>query len=145
MTRYTSRWAMAWFVACVVFCLHIIDEGLRGTFGFYSELERLVTLLLPSLNITPFNFDAWLVNMSGTLLVLFLLTPLVARGHRVMVPASFAFATFLSGNAALHLLTALGRGEIVTGSLTAPFMLAAGLVLFLSTGRATIAPASTDT
>jgi hypothetical protein len=136
MIRDVSRWPVAWLIACTVFCLHIIDEGLHGSFGFYSDLERLLTILAPSLNITPFNFDVWLVNMTGTLLALFLLTPLTARGHRLMVPASFAFATFLSGNAALHMLMAFGRGEIVTGSLTAPFMLAAGLFLFLSTGKA---------
>lgn len=139
-----SRWTAAWLVSCTVFCLHIIDEGLHGSFGFYSDLERLLTTIVPSLSITPFNLDVWLINMTGTLLVLFLLTPLVARGHSLMVPASFAFAAFLSGNAALHMLVALGRGEAVTGSLTAPLMLAAGLFLFLSTGRATHRPKSGD-
>ena len=130
-----SRWAIAWFLCCTVFGLHIIDEGLHGSFGFYSDLERLLTILVPSLNITPFNFDLWLVNMTGTVLVLFLLTPLAARGYSIMVPASFAFAAFLSGNAAFHMLMAFGRGEVITGSLTAPVLLAAGLFLFLSTGE----------
>jgi hypothetical protein len=139
-----SRWAAAWLVSCVIFCLHILDEGLHGSFGFYSDLERLLSILVPSLNITPFNFDVWLINMTGTLIVLFLLTPLVARGNSLMVPASFAFAAFLSGNAALHMLVAIGRGEAVTGSLTAPLMLAAGLFLFLSTGKATRRPKPGD-
>ncbi len=138
MIWYISRWTAAWLVSCMVFCLHIIDEGLNGSFGFYSDLERMLTALMPSLSITPFNFEVWLVNMTGTLLVLFLMTPLVARGSALMVPASFAFATFLSGNAALHMLLALGRGEVVTGSLTAPPMLLAGLFLFLSTGHSAL-------
>jgi hypothetical protein len=135
MIRSVSRWTVAWFLACLVFALHIVDEGAHGTFGFYSDLERLLTELLPSLNITPFNFELWLVNMSGTLIVLFLLTPLVWAASPIMVPASYAFAAFLSGNAAFHLLMTVGRGDAVTGALTSPLMLAAGLFLFLSTGN----------
>ena len=74
MSRYLGQWTIAWFLACAVFALHIFDEGVNGTFGFYSDLERLLTALLPSLNITPFNFDVWLLNMTGTLVVLFALT-----------------------------------------------------------------------
>jgi hypothetical protein len=135
MSISVSRWTVAWLLACLVFALHIVDEGVHGTFGFYSDLERLVNLLLPSLNFTPFNFDVWLVNMSGTLIVLFLMTILVERAIPVMLPASYLFAAFLSGNAALHLLMTIGRGEPVTGAFTAPLMLAAGLFLFLAAGK----------
>ena len=130
-----SRWTVAWFLACLVFALHIVDEGYHGTLGFYSDLERLVTELLPSLNLTPFNFQVWLVNMSGTLFVLFLLTFLVWRANPVMLPASYAFAAFLTGNSAFHLLMTIGRGEEVTGALTSPLMLAAGLFLFVAAGN----------
>ncbi len=135
MSRYLGQWTLAWFLACAVFALHIVDEGLNGTFGFYSDLERLLTQLLPSLNITPFNFDVWLINMSGTLVVLFALTPLVAAHNPLMVPASWAFAAFLTGNSAFHLLMSAGRGELVTGAITSPLMLLAGLLLFVSTAR----------
>jgi len=130
-----SRWTVAWFLACLGFALHIVDEGLHGTFGFYSDLERLVSLLLPSLNLTPFNFEVWLINMSGTLFVLFLLTFLVSRANPVMVPASYLFAAFLTGNSAFHLLMTVGRSEAVTGALTSPLMLAAGLFLFTAAGN----------
>jgi hypothetical protein len=130
-----NRWTVAWFLACIVFALHIVDEALQGSFGFYSDVEQLLTNLFPSLSITPFNFDVWLLNMTGTLVALFLLTPLVHAGHRLMVPGSFAFAAFLTGNSAFHLMMLLGRGDPVTGSITAPVMLAAGIFLFLSTGR----------
>jgi|GEM_PF-2698244 len=130
-----SRWTVAWFLACLVFALHIVDEGLHGTFGFYSDLERLVNLLLPSLNLTPFNFDVWLINMSGTLFVLFLLTFPVSRANPLMVPASYLFAAFLTGNSAFHLLMTIGRSEPVTGALTSPLMLAAGLFLFTAAGN----------
>lgn len=129
-----SRWTVAWFLACLVFAIHIVDEGFHGSFGFYSDLESLVSLLLPSLNLTPFNFDVWLVNMSGTLFVLFLLTYLVTRANPVMLPASYLFAAFLTGNSAFHLLMTIGRGEAVTGALTSPLMLAAGLFLFVAAG-----------
>jgi hypothetical protein len=135
MSRYLGQWTIAWFLACAVFALHIVDEGVNGTFGFYSDLERLLTALLPSLNITPFNFDVWLLNMIGTLVVLFALTPLVAAHNALMVPASWAFAAFLTGNSAFHLLMSAGRGELVTGAITSPLMLVAGLFLFVSAAR----------
>lgn len=142
MIRNLGQWTLAWFLACAVFALHIVDEGLNGTFGFYSDLERLFTQLLPSLNITPFNFDVWLLNMTGTLVVLFALTPLVAARNALMVPASWAFAAFLTGNSAFHLLMSAGRGELVTGALSSPLMLAAGLFLFVSTARKSLAEAA---
>lgn len=135
MTASLNRWTVAWFLACIVFALHILDEGLNGSFGFYSDLEQLLTNLFPSLSITPFNFQVWLVNMTGTVIALFLLTPLVHAGHRLMVPASFAFAAFLTANSSFHLMMTLGRGEAVTGAITSPLMLAAGVFLFLATGR----------
>lgn len=133
MSKSFDRWTLAWLLACIVFAIHIFDEAMNGTFGFYSDLERLVTELLPSLNIVPFNFEVWLVNIAGTLAILFLLTPLVRAQNPLMIPASFLFAAFLSGNSALHLLMAMSRGSLVTGSVTAPLMLAAGLFLFLAT------------
>jgi hypothetical protein len=52
-----------------------------------------------------------------------------------MVPASWAFAAFLTGNSAFHLLMSAGRGELVTGAITSPLMLVAGLFLFVSAAR----------
>ena len=135
MFRNFDRWTISWLLACVTFAIHIVDEALRGSFGFYSDMEAMMTNVMPSMHMAPFNFDVWLLNMSGSLLVLFLLTPLVYARNALMIPASFIFATFLTGNAALHLVMAVAQQRVVTGSETAPLMLAAGLFLFLSTAR----------
>ena len=133
MSKSVDRWTIAWLLAGAAFAAHIVDEAMSGTFGFYSDLERLLTEFMPSLNVVPFNFNVWLMNIAGAVIVLFLLTPLVRVRHPVMIPASFLFAAFLTGNSALHLLMAMTRGTLVTGSVTAPLMLAAGLFLFLAT------------
>ncbi|MEQ1754182.1 MAG: hypothetical protein ABL973_08605 [Micropepsaceae bacterium] len=135
MFRTFDRWTISWLLSCVAFAIHILDESMRGSFGFYSDVERMMTNVMPSMHMTPFNFDVWLINMTGTLAVLFLLTPLVRSRNPLMIPASFVFAAFLTGNAALHLVMAVSQQRLVTGSETAPLMLAAGLFLFLSTAR----------
>lgn len=140
MGKSLDSWTIAWFSACVAFAAHIFDEAMHGTFGFYSDVEHMVTSIMPSLHMAPFNFEVWLINLTGTMLVLFALTPLVRARNPLMAPASFIFAAFLSANAALHLVMAITRQQVVTGSITAPFVLAAGLFLFVSTARHRLSP-----
>jgi hypothetical protein len=135
MGKSLDSWTIAWFTACVAFAAHILDEAMHGTFGFYSDLEAMITNIMPSVHMAPFNFDVWLVNLTGTMVVLFALTPLVRARNPLMLPASFLFAAFLTANASLHIVMAVARQQFVTGSLTAPIVLAAGLFLFISTSR----------
>lgn len=135
MFRTFDRWTISWLLSCLAFAIHIVDESMRGSFGFYSDMENMITNVMPSMHMAPFNFEVWLINMTGTLVVLFLLTPLVHARNALMIPASFIFAAFLTGNAVMHLVMAVAQQRIVTGSETAPLMLAAGLFLFLSTAR----------
>jgi len=135
MAKSFDSWTAAWFIACMAFAAHIYDEALHGTFGFYSDLERMMVNVMPSIQVMPFNFHVWLFNLTGTMVVLFALTPLVRAHHVLMVPASYLFATFLTANASMHLILAMLRQQAVTGSITAPIMLVAGLLLFVSTTR----------
>ena len=135
MGKSLDSWTVAWFTACVAFAGHILDEALHGTFGFYSDLESMMTNIMPSMHMVPFHFEVWLVNLTGTMLVLFALTPLVRARNPLMLPASYLFAAFLTANASLHIVMAVARQQFVTGSITAPVVLAAGLFLFISTAR----------
>lgn len=135
MGKTLDSWTVAWFSACLAFAAHILDEAMHGTFGFYSDLEAMVTNILPSMHMAPFNFEVWLINLTGTMLVLFALTPLVRARNPLMVPASYLFAAFLTANASLHIVMAITRERFVTGSLTAPLVIAAGLFLFIATAR----------
>ena len=101
----------------------------------HRDLEAMVTNIMPSIHMAPFNFEVWLINLTGSMLVLFALTPLVRARSPLMVPASFLFAAFLTANASLHIVMAITRERFVTGSITAPLLLAAGLFLFISTAR----------
>jgi len=135
MGKSLDRWTTAWFTACAAFAAHIFDEAVHGTFGFYSDVESMMTSIMPSVHMMPFHFEVWLVNLTGSMVVLFALTPLVRARNPLMVPASFLFAAFLTANASLHIVMAVARQQVVTGSMTAPFVLAAGLFLFISTAR----------
>jgi hypothetical protein len=140
MGKSLDSWTIAWFTACAAFAAHILDEAMHGTFGFYSDLETMMTNIMPSMHMAPFQFEVWLVNLTGTMVVLFALTPLVRARNPLMLPASFLFAAFLTANASLHLVMAATRQQVVTGSLTAPLVLAAGLFLFISTARHRLVP-----
>jgi hypothetical protein len=129
--RALQQWTIAWITLCFVLAFHIYEEvtaGTRQTYGAATEFLREFFPWLP-----PFNFTVWLVDITGAVVVLFSLTWLVHKRHKFMLPASYAFATFTTVNAMIHLCSRLYGVEHVAGTQSAPLLLAASLFLLLST------------
>ena len=132
MSSFFDRWTTAWLVTCLTFAIHIADEAYHGSFGFYADMASLITSVMPSLEVPPFRYEVWLINLVGALAVLLALTPLVRARRSLMIAGSYLLAAFVTSNAALHLYMAITMKALVPGLYTAPLMLAAGLFLFSS-------------
>jgi hypothetical protein len=128
--RALHQWTIAWFVLCVVLAFHIYEEATAGARQSYGVIMDLLRQFLPPL--PPFNFEVWLLDISGTLLVLFALTWFVHKRHKIMLPASYALATFTTANAMLHLCSRLYGVEYLAGTQSALLLLTASLFLLLS-------------
>lgn len=127
-----DRWTMAWLAVCAALALHLADEVFNGSLGLYADFARVVGWVWPSIDMPPFQRDVWLINLAGTILVLFALTWLVRRRSGVMVTASYLLAAFATANGVLHLLAAAALKSTIPGLWSAPLMVAAGLFLFLA-------------
>jgi hypothetical protein len=135
MARPENRWALAWLLVSVALAAHVADEIWHGSYGLYEDVAQIVSLIYPALELPRFNRAVWYVNLGGALAALLALTWLVRAGRRVMVPASYALATFATANGVLHLLGAAALKSAVPGVLTAPLLVAAGLFLFVAIPR----------
>ena len=131
--RALHQWTVAWFVLCAVLALHIYQEavaGARQTFGATIDFLRQFFPWVP-----PFNFTVWLLDITGTVLVLLALTWLVHKRHWIMLPASYALATFTTANAMMHLCSWLFGTAYLAGTESSLLLLAASLFLLLSIPR----------
>lgn len=132
MQKSWDHWTTAWLVVCVVLAVHIVDEVVNGSFGLYEDVGRVLMIVFPSLELPPFQRDVWLVNLGGTLIVLFALTWWVRARSPLMATASYLLAAFATANGVLHLLAVAALKGLVPGAWTAPVLIAAGLYLFTS-------------
>ena len=135
MAHTLQRWTVAWFVHSAVLALHIAEEATSGAYLIYGETLDFLRQIYPQLAIPPFRFTIWLLDITGTMLVLLSLTWLVHKRFQIMRPASFALATFTTANAMMHILFSLASDRVLAGTLTSPFLLAASLFLLLSIPR----------
>lgn len=135
MRTHDYRWTAAWLFAVLALLVHVIDEVAHGSFGLYEDVGRVLLFVYPSLDLPYFNRDVWFVNLGGALAVLFGLTWLVWRGRSVMIAASYVLAMYATLNGMLHFLAVAALKTMVPGALSAPLLVAAGLLLFIAVPR----------
>ena len=131
--RGLHQWTVAWFTLSAVLALHVYQEvtsGAHQTYGATMDLLRQLFPLLP-----PFNYTVWLLDITGAALALLALTWFVHKRNRLMLPASYALATFTTANAMLHLCSRFYGVEYLAGTQSALLLLAASLFLLLSIPR----------
>ena len=82
-----------------------------------------------------FEQGVWLAGLIIAVLVLFALTPLVARGRRWIVPLAYIYACIHLVNGLGHLGMSAYAREWIPGVFSSPLLLAAGAWLLIETGR----------
>jgi len=128
----SHRWTIAWLTLSAVLAAQVLDDVMSGSYQAYSDTLNFLHQAFPQLPIPRFQFEVWLINVSGAVVVLLCLTWLVARRFPIMRVASFALAVFGTGNALLHILGFSSSDNSLIGSVLPPLLLAASLFLVLS-------------
>jgi hypothetical protein len=131
----TRRWALAWAALCTAFALHVIDEATHDFLSWYNPNALAVRALVPWLPLPVFTFPVWITGLTIAVLALVALTPLVARGHRWLVPVAYVYAAIHVANAVGHITVSIAGRWLAPGVYTAPALLAAAFWLLYETDR----------
>jgi hypothetical protein len=132
MTVAIHRWTVAWFGLSTVLAIQVLQEVMSGSYRAYGEALNLLHEIFPYAPVPRFQFEVWLLNVSGAALVLLALTWLVQKRYPIMRAASFALATFATGNAMGHILGLFPSDDTPMAAFMPMLLLSAALFLFLS-------------
>ena len=129
------RWAYAWVALTLAFALHVVDEATHDFLSWYNPTVLSLRDRLGWFPMPTFERDVWLAGLILAVLVLFALTPWVARGRRWIMPLAYIYAGVQIVNGLGHLTMSAYARQLIPGVISAPLILAAGVWLLIETGR----------
>ncbi|NNG16456.1 MAG: HXXEE domain-containing protein [Gemmatimonadales bacterium] len=132
----THRWAAGWVTLTAAFALHVVDEATHDFLDWYNPAVLTLREQLGWFPMPTFDQGVWLAGLIGALVILFALTPAVARGRRWIVPVAYIYACVHIVNGLGHLAISASTRQWIPGVLSSPFLFAAAVWLFIETGRA---------
>lgn len=130
------RWGFAWASLTVAFALHVIDESLTGFLPVYNSVILAARETYAFVPFPTFTFPVWLGSLLLSLLILFMMTPLVFAGRRPMRFLSYVFSVVMILNGLGHLAASLYWGVPAPGVYSSPLLLIAGIWLWIAVRRA---------
>lgn len=124
---FANRNVIAWLLLVTSFGLHVLDEAIGGFLPFWN---RFVTDTRSQLGFFPapkFSFDVWLSGLVVAIILGYCMTPLVARGGKVIRVTTLVLGIIMIVNAFGHFLGSYYFGEIIPGVWSSPFLLLAAI------------------
>jgi hypothetical protein len=126
----------SWVGFALAVAVHVADEAAHDFLSVYNPMVEAVRARLPFLPLPTFTFDVWIGGLIAGILLLLALSPLAFRGNRWLVRIAWPLAILVGiGNAFGHLGGSLWFGRPMPGVLSAPLILAAGIVLLIAARR----------
>ncbi len=133
------NFGMAWFLLCLAFVAHVIDEALTGFLDVYNPTVLVVRAKLSWFPMPTYEYREWLIGLIVANLVFLLLTPLAFRNARWLRPLAYFFAGVMLLNGMGHTIaTIFGRtvssvhfSRPAPGFYSSPFLLAGSIFLLL--------------
>ena len=129
------RWALAWAALCAAFALHVIDEAANDFLAWYNPNALAIRARVPWLPIPVFTFGVWISGLAIAVLGLAVLTPLVRRGRRWLLPLAYVYAIVHTANAIGHISASVAGRWFAPGVYSSPVLLASALWLLYETSR----------
>jgi hypothetical protein len=106
----TRKLGIAWVLLCAAFALHVVDEALTGFLAVYNPTVVALRKRLGYWPMPTFEFREWLAGLMVAVVVLFLCSPFVFRGHRWIRPVFYFLAIVILFNGLGHsCFSILGR------------------------------------
>lgn len=116
--------------------LHVADEATTGFLPLYNSIVGTIRESQPWFPFPTFTFSGWITGLIVGVLALLLLSPLVFAGNRVFRPIAYFLGVLMTLNALAHIGGSIYLGELAPGALSSPVLLAAALMLIVTTRRA---------
>jgi hypothetical protein len=127
---FRKRSVVAWLILVSMIGVHVFEEAMTGFLPFFNQV---ITDLREPFGFFPaptFSFGPWLSGLIIGIIILFGLTPLVARGGRGIRVIMVVLGVLMVGNGLLHLIGSVFFGKVLSGMWSSPFLiLAAGYVI----------------
>lgn len=122
-----NRNALAWVLMVCAGAIHVADEAAHGFLSFYNPLVRDLRDSLGFWPMPTFSFKAWLAGLIVAILISFAVTPLVARGRRLIRVVVTVLGIIMVLNAMAHMLGSVYFGYLLPGFWSSPLLLATAI------------------
>lgn len=119
--------ALAWVLMVCAGAIHVADEAAHGFLSFYNPLVRDLRDSLGFWPMPTFSFEAWLAGLIVAILISFAVTPIVARGRRLIRVVVTVLGIIMVLNAMAHLLGSVYFGYLLPGFWSSPLLLATAI------------------
>ena len=135
ISEASRRHGWAWIALTLALAIHVTDEALTDFLCVYNPAVRAIRQRLPLLPLPTFTFTIWLSGLLALVLLLLLLSRLVFRGVRWMVPLSYVLGGMMLANGLGHIAGSLYFKRPMPGVYSAPLRLAGSVYLMAQARR----------
>ncbi len=105
-----SKLVLSWLLLCMAIALHVFDEATHNFLAVYNPTVIALRERMPWLAFPEFTFRTWITGLAIAIALLFLLSPLVARGVHWIRPIAYLVSVLMIANGLSHAAgTILGR------------------------------------
>lgn len=131
----SRRNALAWVFLVSAVAIHVLDEALADFLPFWNEMVTDARSSLGFFPMPTFTFGQWLAGLIAGVVIGYALTPLVARGGKVVRGFAMFIGVVMAGNGLGHLVGSWYFGAWLPGSMSSPLLLATAIYLLVRTFR----------
>jgi Na+-translocating ferredoxin:NAD+ oxidoreductase RnfD subunit len=117
------------------FALHVVDEATHDFLSWYNPTVLSLRDRLGWFPMPTFDQSVWLGGLVIAVVLLFALSPLVARGRRWIIPLAFIYACVHIINGLGHFAMSVYTQQWIPGVLSSPLLLGAAVWLLIETDR----------
>ena len=131
MNLLSNRNAVAWVLLASAVALHVWDEALTHFLPFYNGLVESLRERLGFFPLPTFSFKLWLGGLIVGVGAGYALTPIVARGGRIIRIVTIVLGILMVSNALGHLLGSVYFGRLLPGVWSSPVLLTAAIYVLV--------------
>src|SRR5437879_13595160 len=102
-----ANFGVAWFLLCLAFCAHVVDEALTGFLPVYNATVLAMRSKYKWFPMPTFEFREWLTGLIVANLVFLLLTPFAFRNAWWLRPLAYFYAGVNFLNGMCHMLSTI--------------------------------------
>ncbi len=135
VSQASRRHGWAWIALTLALAVHVADEALTDFLSVYNPAVRAIRQRLPLLPLPTFSFMIWLTGLIALVLLLLVLSRLVFRGARRMVPVSYLLGGIMLANGLGHIAGSLYLNRLMPGVYSAPLLLVSSVYLVAQARR----------